>query len=533
MIRPGFAAAGPLLALLTTLGALSGARLEAQAGAPFARVEVQLPGPLLSAAVVRLEDGEHRLAVLVGPPKKERNEEGEDEDSSAKGTPDAAPDEPLRTLLLVDPTDGRTERIETATEGLPESARRLMALPREGADDLLVVTTGGGALLVDPAERSGKPQDPADVKGSVLLPSHLSPDRAALLAVARPGTLELFRARPDGTLRATGALPLPKRAERTRWGVRVTSPPIHRIETERGAEGATTGGGSAPCWAVGPEAHGKRRLRTLLHCLGDEEQEEQMEPVEPTEPVEVWSLLPEGETVTETLYTRYRGRPLLVVLTRTKLGLFVKQHLRLFPLEASRNRVGTEPILATETACPLWRNSSLGFADVDGDGREDLYLVCEKGLVDQELRLEVYAALGDEGAGDRFEPRARSVDLDGEYSSWSFGSDWTGDGLPDLLAVQQGAIELHPGTGSRRRPVERSPARFIDLGPGARGEATDEEDELQIEIDAEASGDTGMRVRLGGPRVVGVADLTGDDRPELVVYRAGTPGGSIAILRRR
>jgi len=527
MIRRGIGAraAGLLLGLLSIVGALPGERVEAQGGDPFPRVEVQLPGPLLSAAVVRLADGGHRLAVLAGPPKQERRKESDDEGSPSEEAPEAPPTERLRTLLLIDPANGRTE---TVAEGLPETARRLTAVPREGADDLLVVVTRGGAFPIDPTGADGKLREPVITPGTVLLPDGLAADRSGLLAVARPGTLELFRARPDGTLDATGSLPLPKRAERTRWGLRITSPPVHGLDGgESGQEGAERAAADAPgteagapCWAIGPEAHGPRRLRTLLSCLGDHEQ---------AEPVEIWSLLPDGETVTETLYTRYGDRPILVVLTRTKLGLFVKQRLRLFPLEASRNRVGAEPLLATETACPLWRGSSLGFTDVDGDGRLDLYLLCKKGLVDPELRLEVYSALGD----GRFEPKSRSVELDGDYSSWSIRSDWTGDGLPDLLAVRQGEIELHPGTGTRRRPIDRSPGRRVDLGPSAADEDADEEDEVEIEIDAESDGGTEVSVHLGGPRIVGATDLTGDGRPELVVYRGGTPGGRLTILRRR
>jgi len=508
MIRRGIGAraAGLLLGLVSIAGVLPTVRVDAQTGDPFTRVEAQLPGPLLSATVVRLEDGGHRLAVLVGPPKEERSAEDGDGDSPSEEAPEAPPTERLRTLLFIDPANGRAE---TVAEGLPETARRVTTVPREGADDLVIVVTRGGAFPIDPASGPGEPREPAAIRGAVLLPDGLSPSHSELLAVARPGTLDLFRARPNGSLGRASSLALPKRAKRTRWGLRITSPPIHRLD----ADGMST---ANPCWAIGPEAHGPRRLRTLLSCLGDQE---------PEEPMEIWSLLPDGETVTETLYTRYGDRPILVVLTRTKLGLFVKQRLRLFPLEASRNRVGAEPLLAAETACPLWRGSTLGFTDVDGDGRLDLYLLCKKGLVDPELRLEVYSALGN----GRFERKSRSVELDGNYSSWSIRSDWTGDGLSDLLAVRQGAIELHPGTRHRRRPIDRSPARLVDLGPNT----ADEDDEVEIEIDAESDAGTEVTVRLGRPRIVGATDLTGDGRPELVVYRGGTPGGQITILHRR
>ena len=300
--------------------------------------------------------------------------------------------------------------------------------------------------------------------------------------MARPGELTLVAA-TGGAPAAVGRFSLPKRAQRTRWGVRITSPKVHRVADEPATPAAP------PCWAVGPEAFGKRRLRTLLYCLGPGG--------EPEEPVEAWSLLPAGETVTETVYTRFEGRPMLVTLTREKLGLFVKQRLRAFPLEASRTRVGTEPTLATETVCPIWHDSALGFADADGDGRHDLYLVCEKGLIDQELRLEVYRGTG-RGTGEPgFDPRVSDIELDGEFGSWLFGQDWTGDGLPDLLAVRDGAIELHAGTGGRRHPIDRHAVTSTAL-------VAPNEVDHTITVEARVGSNEGpadgeLTVELGGP----------------------------------
>ena len=239
---------------------------------------------------------------------------------------------------------------------------------------------------------------------------------------------------------------------------------------------------------------------------------------------------------------RYAGRPLLVVLTRDKVGLFVKQRLRVFALAASRNRIGTPPLLLRETHCPIWHTSILGFADADRDGRLDLYLACDKGLVDQELRLEVYPGrqIG------TLDPRVRDVELDGEYSSWIFGRDWTGDGLPDLLAVRDGSLEVHAGTGGRRRPVDKRSAAELTIAspdgvePGFDVEVA--EDGADDGADDGGESLDGVSITLDGPQILGAVDLrgdlrggragggSGDGRPELVIVRQGDAAAVLSVL---
>ena len=448
-----------VLATVGLAGPAPATQPAAAAGFGTDPVEALLPGPLLAVAPIHRADGSTALAALVGPPEPP-DEDEEDAEAPGETARDEEPGPRLRSLLLVDPGTG--DRTVLA-EGLPETARRLATLTRaalsgQGATDLIVVISPAGALLVDP-EHSPGGSATADGEAPRALDLGPSLDRAAVLApatpfagqggplaLARPGELTLVSA-AGGSPTPVGHFTLPKRARRTRWGVRITSPEVHRVAGDPAAESGP------PCWAVGPETYGKRRLRTLLECLGPDG--------EPQDPIEAWSLLPDGETVTETVYTRYEGRPMLVVLTRQKLGLFVKQRLRAFPLAASRTRVGTEPVLATETVCPIWHDSALGFADTDGDGRDDLYLVCEKGLIDQELRLEIYRGVGP-GTGEiGFDPRVRDVELDGEFGSWLFGRDWTGDGLPDLLAVRDGAIEA-PSRHRRQAAPGRAPGAGHD-----------------------------------------------------------------------
>ena len=232
---------------------------------------------------------------------------------------------------------------------------------------------------------------------------------------------------------------------------------------------------------------------------------------------------------------RHGGRPLLAVLSANKNGIFVKQRLRLFALAASRNRVGAPPLLAVDTECPMWHESTLGLADADGDGRDDLVLVCQTGLIDPELRLELYRGTG----GGRFEPRARAVELDGEYESWTFAADWTGDRLPDLAAVRGGALEIHTGSG-RRRPLDKRPAAVLELddsaaaGPGF-DVVVSTGDEGSSEDGVSAGDGSGRRVaiRSSALLVLGTADLTGDGRPELVVHRVGEDGDVVTVLSPR
>ena len=476
----------PLVLLLALLAGASmgSARPTAAAGFGADPVETLLPGPLLAAALVHRADGSIAVAVLVGPPEPPDPPSKDDEVDEGAPPDDEGPR--LRSLHLVDPRTGASTIL---AEGLPETSRRLATLSRstgtggESTDgvglggrghlgDLIVVVMPGGARLIDPEDDAmAEPATTSGASSSAGFPldraTVLAPGRFGgapsgpldPLAVARPGELTLVAA-AGGAPAVVDRFPLPKRARHTRWGVRITSPEVHRVADDR-AEPA-----DPPCWAVGPEAVGKRRLRTLLECLGPDGPAQ--------DPVETWSLLPAEETVTEAVYARYEGRPVLLVLTREKLGLFVKQRLRAFLLEASRTRVGTSPMLAADTVCPLSHDSGLGFADVDGDGRDDLYLVCEKGLVDRELRLEVHRGTGRSAGEIGFDPRVGDVELDGEFGSWLFGRDWTGDGLPDLLAVRDGRSSSIREAASSADGAARSnaePSRPSASRPPARAAA--------------------------------------------------------------
>jgi hypothetical protein len=447
--RPRAALAAALLLPLLAAGPAS-----AQESATPSAIRLELPGPLLGAAVLPGPAGEgpSTLALILG---EERPEDGDD----------------LPVVRRLYRYDLASRSFGPWTpEALPEGSLRLAARADDGP---WVGATRFGALDVVPIPGSGS-------NGS------------------------------------TGThFDLPRRAERKSWGLRLTSPGTLPFEHATGPE-------APPCFATEPEAHGPR-LRVLLLCPGGE-------PGAPAE--ETWALLAGDETVTHARFGLLDGAPALAVLTRTRLGLFVKQDLRVFALAGSRSRLGAGPILAESTDCPIWRGLDFAFADADGDGLEDVVLVCEKGLVDPELRIELHRRRGPDEAGPGAFERPRVTELEGEYTSWSYRDDWSGDGLADLVILDEGRISLYPGERGRR-PVARTAAWTVALPADEESEEGDDEDEGD-RTSVQVGGTEGARVErwTGGRRIVATSDLDGDGHPEVVIHRPTEGGGELLVLRR-
>jgi hypothetical protein len=273
--------------------------------------------------------------------------------------------------------------------------------------------------------------------------------------------------------------------------------------------------GGPSLYASGPEAHGRTRLRTVL-----------IDPAapEPARRIEAWSQLPGPEEVIASWYVLLDNRPFLIVTTANaeKVGLFVKQRLRVFPLVADRSRAGRRPVLAAETESRRWNGVVPAVLDVDRDGREDLVVVQPEGLAGKTLVAQAWLGRGDGG----FQPGGRKTVLDVEAEDWSYGQDFTGDGIADLVAVSRDRMLAFAGlTDPKGKNVlERKPWSTATLRPTSSGKT------VQMSIGTE-----GTRVEAGGVVEIGtpsLVDLDGDGRAEVIFLAPNEGGrGSVRVVR--
>jgi hypothetical protein len=197
--------------------------------------------------------------------------------------------------------------------------------------------------------------------------------------------------------------------------------------------------GDPPLFAAGPEAAGRRRLKTLLLTADG------------AAPTEAWSLLPADERLmSDRRYLRVDGAPALAATTFETIGVFAKKRFRLFLLGRDRSRKGTPPALALDTDCPLWFPLDAVAADADGDGHQDLALVHPAGLKGGELQVSIYRGAGG-GTFDKDHPRRWK--LGDTATDWLYGSDLTGDGVADLLVLAGDHLLLYPGDPKGSRPL--------------------------------------------------------------------------------
>jgi FG-GAP-like repeat len=444
----------------------------ATAAQPFT---VPLPGTLVSAAAVTGPGGRSGVALLVAARR------------DGKGA---------KTLLFLDPERRALERLA----GLHEEVNAVTAfdldgngaaVPVAGMPGALFTPSGGGGVRKVLEEANVDLRSVAgDTAGRPWIPA------------ARAGLLELLGPAPGGALARGASFPLPVKAERPRWGLRLTSPPVTLLP------------GGPPLFAAGPEPAGRRRLQTLLI------------PADGSPTVEAWSLLPAGERLmSDRRYLRVDGTPVLAATTFDKLGVFARKRFRLFVLGRDRSRQGSAPTLAFETGCPLWYPLDAMAADADGDGRQDLVVVHPEGLRGRELLVAAYRGLG----GGRFNPNPRRWKLNAEATDWVYGPDLTGDGAPDLAVLAGDRLLLYPGDHKGSRPLAGRPAGSFQVAGAPKSDDGQQDEES---IDDEAAGPVRERYLQvldlpGGGRIVLARGAQQDGRSVVTVVLT-TAGGAAA-----
>jgi hypothetical protein len=417
-----------------------------RAGA-FEASTVSLPGFLVDAAGVTGPGGRPGVALLLSAQKDRQGP---------------------RSLYLFDPERRTLERLAAglngevnAVVGFDLSGTGALA-PVAGMPGALFTPAGGGARRV----AEGEAIDLRSVTGS-------GPGRP-WIPVAHTGVLELLAPGPGGALARKLSFPLPVRAERLRWGLRLASPAVTLLP------------GDPPLFAAGPEAEGRRRLKTLLLTADGTPQN--------AAPVEAWSLLPSGERlISERRYLRLDGAPVLAVTTFETVGIFAKKRFRLFLLNRDRSRKGSPPALAVDTDCPLWFSLDAVAADADGDGRQDVVLIHPAGLRGKELQVSAYRSLG----GGKLDPDPRRWKLNDQATDWLYGPDLNGDGAPDLLVLAGDHLLLYPGDPKGSRPLAGHPLWSFPVSGAPKPDRRDDDE----------PGDTGPRERN-----LEVLDLPGGGR---------------------
>ncbi|HEV2846549.1 MAG TPA: hypothetical protein VG477_16965 [Thermoanaerobaculia bacterium] len=460
--------AGWLLVLLLAVPAAS------RAAAADLRA-VSLPSKALAMAPARDAQGAPGLALLFA--------EGEE-----------------RSLRFLDPATGR---LEVLAAKLPEEVVSLHSFDFGNGPQLVLGARGAlysvgkeGALeklLEDPGF---EPQSLRGFTGTLK----------GALPVARAGRLDLLF--PAGSsLEVRASFPLPVKAERKSWGLSLTSPSVSVLP----------GAGEEPAlFAAGPVAHGKRRLLTMLFSPGG------------GEPVEAWSQLPAEEILDQSRFLRIDGRPALMATAYEKIGIFQKKRVRVFFLEKDRSRGGTPPVLATETECPAWGRLDIVAADMDGDSRQDLALMCDRGIVDHSLRVAVHRGLG----GGKFEARPRIWDQEIDARDWLYAPGLTEDGRPGLMVLNQDGLVVY-GLEAKGKPLTPRPVRNLAVGPVATPETVHT---VAVGAGTAKEGEEGGKVLTMETleiRSLQKMDVTGDGQEEILVRSEGKDGQTTLLVVRQ
>jgi len=436
------------------------------------RVDAVLPGQVLATAFPRGADGKRRVLALIA----------------------TVPDGP-RELYLIDTAGAGSEKLLLGD--LPAKASLLTAEPlhKDGADQILLGAPGMVWSLGTVASPTAPHRvlDGADLRHLLVTGSDI--------ATAEVGRLRTWTRDGAGELTLGASVDLPVRATRERTALRLDTPEVEVLPQ---------GAGVPPLYLVGPEPNGKTRLHTLM-ITRDAEGNPQR--------TESWSRFAGPEAVEGHWFVRVDGQPMLIVTSTgaEKISIFEEQSLRVFALTADRSRSGQPPRLAVPTVSRRWFPARPFVLDVDKDGHDDLVVVQQEGLRGKALIAETWLGLGN----GRFAIPSRKVSLGVQARAWDYGADVTGDGHPDLVAIEQKKLLVFAGTADPRRDLlDRRPRLSIDL-PASES--------VTVTAGAGSEGASVESKRADSLRLI---DLDGDGRSEIVVtVRADNGRGRVTVVR--
>jgi len=355
---------------------------------------VSLGGRLVAALAPALPSSDLELLLLVRPVEE--------------------PDGPRRLLEL---RGGSSPTLTMLSDQIDGGAKVLAALDRGEGPELLagglgrIVSLGRLGAAVE-GERELLLHPGVDLRS--LAPRRLRVGVDRQVAAAEVGALRIWQPRPDGALGEPALLRLPFSAQRDRGGLVLRGLPVVALPEDAGGRRR---------FAAGPEVIGTR-LRVMLATQADDGA---------WKLEETWSSLPGAESVEESWIGLVDGAPGLIVHTQgaVEIDAFEDQRWRAFRLVGDVTRAGHGPGLAVTVDSKRWHDDDARFADVDGDGHDDVVIARPEGMSGSDLVVEVHRG---QGAGS-FERRARRSDVDDAPSSFALLADVDGHGRPGLVGV--------------------------------------------------------------------------------------------------
>jgi hypothetical protein len=452
----------------------------------YTMVKVELPGPLIGVAEQMDVSGTRHLLLLSGE--------------------HSAPETALR-LFRFDPSG--ESPLEEIRHDIPPDTRTLFALDLNGDGTARPVIGRPGGLYALPVDGTAE----LIIESAGFLPriaehwrSGTGPAMVHHLTVAGVGFLHDYRFKPGATAFTLARDErLPMAVTRRHDGLYLRTPQPVQL---------SAGPDAPPLFAIGPVPRGKQRLLTLLVDLAD--------PSEEATVIENWSRLPQPEDLSQRWFRLINGKPALVVTTvfSEQKGALEKKKLRVFMLGADRTRGGADAILEIQTPSRQWFDASVTVADINQDGLDDLVVVMPEGLGGGKLLLEGY--LGHAAGG--FSAKPRRTMLKRTVEDWHFGGDVNGDGIGDLVVIEDDGLSAFAGIADSRSSglVQEEHLWRVDFG--------DTETTVEVVIGA-TSGDVVVNNDVNGlGGRLQVRDLVDDSRAEVMIMTSASENGRGTVI---